>query len=368
MSVHPHGDGWQVKWRDLDGKQRGRTYALKGDADHADSEIKRAKRLGPRLYRELVESLDVEAMTLRRFVADEFKAHLSAANRSRKTREQYEWALQRHLAELAGEALQSLDVPRLIRHQQFLLDNGRSVHTARTAMTLLGGILQVAVAHGRLQGNPVRAMTKATADAKPEIDPLSPVQLEAVLAAMTGRDRIVCLLGGRLGLRPREIRLVQFDGFDGDRLRVARDQTKRTAQTAGARTIRVDAHTAHDLKLWRLQSGARGGDPIVGPLSEQALKMWWQRTGKRIAREATGRDVTLYTLRHSHASALHYIDGMTVPAAARRMGHGPALHLTHYAHVVDALEGKAKYADLDAVVAGAQAELAAGWQPEEATG
>ena len=369
MSVHEHGSGWQVKWRDADGRQRGRSFRLKGDADLFDASVVRAKALGGTLLQELTDA-QAGGMTLRAFVADEFKSHLAAKNLSRRTREQYEWALNLHLAELASEPLRALDVPRLNRHVQFLLGHPtkpRSAHTVRASMTALGGVLQVAVAHGHLQGNPVRAMPKAKADPKPEIDPLSPVQVEAIIAALHGRYRIVAVLGGRVGLRPREIRLVEWDGFDGEYLRVGRQQTKRTAEH-GARTIRLDSYTAHELKLWRL-AGGRGTGPIVGEWSEYAMKMYWQRAGKPAARTATGRDdVILYLLRHSHASALHYIDGITVPAAAKRMGHGPALHLQHYAHVVDALDGKPKFADLDALVASAQAELADGWQPEEATG
>jgi hypothetical protein len=60
-------------------------------------------------------------------------------------------------------------------------------------------------------------------------------------------------------------------------------------------------------------------------------------------------------VRHSHASALHYAD-FTVPAAARRMGHSGAVYLN--AHVIDALDGKSKHADLDALIAAAQSEVA----------
>jgi hypothetical protein len=48
--------------------------------------------------------------------------------------------------------------------------------------------------------------------------------------------------------------------------------------------------------------------------------------------------------------------GFTLPEAARRLGHGPGLHLQTYAHVIDALDGK-RYADLDALIAAARADL-----------
>lgn len=75
------------------------------------------------------------------------------------------------------------------------------------------------------------------------------------------------------------------------------------------------------------------------------------------AETATGgrEDVTLYTLRHTHASALRYC-GFTVPEATRRMGHGPGLHIETYAHVIESLSGE-RYADLGALIAGARSSV-----------
>jgi integrase len=60
--------------------------------------------------------------------------------------------------------------------------------------------------------------------------------------------------------------------------------------------------------------------PIIGPLTASGLVQWsWKRlqpTAKRVIRRG---DISLYTLRHTHASACHYA-GFTLPAAARRLG------------------------------------------------
>ena len=73
------------------------------------------------------------------------------------------------------------------------------------------------------------------------------------------------------------------------------------------------------------------------------------------AEQATGRDdVTVYTLRHSHASALHYA-GYTPPEAAARLGHGLDLHWRTYAHVVEQLRGR-RYDGLDALLEAARAD------------
>jgi integrase len=114
--------------------------------------------------------------------------------------------------------------------------------------------------------------------------------------------------------------------------------------------------TARELKEWRLQAGRPGDDqPIIGPMTDNAMKLWSRRT-RRVGEASTGRaDVTLYTLRHSHASALHYA-GFTPPEAAVRMGHGLDLHWRTYAHVVDGLAGR-RYDGLDALIAAARADL-----------
>lgn len=74
----------------------------------------------------------------------------------------------------------------------------------------------------------------------------------------------------------------------------------------------------------------------------QKKKLWSRRVLRPAAKRATGSrvDVTLYTLRHTHASALHYC-GSTVPEAARRLGHGPGLHVETYAHVLAPCEASA---------------------------
>jgi integrase len=108
-------------------------------------------------------------------------------------------------------------------------------------------------------------------------------------------------------------------------------------------------------------AGGRGVDPIIGRIGESGLKSWAWKHFIPAAAKLGRDDVTLYTLRHSHASACHYC-GFTVPEAARRMGHSPALHVTTYAHQIDALVGRKHYPNLDALIEDARRER------EEATG
>jgi integrase len=162
-------------------------------------------------------------------------------------------------------------------------------------------------------------------------------------------------LAGYLGLRPKEIRLAAWEavGAVGDgTFTVGRARTKSGAARTRVLTGPIAAHT--ELKAWRLASGRpASSEPIIG-LTASTLNQWTWKTLKPIVADVLGRDdVTLYTLRHTHASALHYA-GYTVPSAARRMGHGPQLHVRTYAHVIDSLEGQARYPDLDALIAAAR--------------
>jgi integrase len=229
-------------------------------------------------------------------------------------------------------------------------------------MVRLSGILQVAVEHGLIPANPVRGLRKVPAEPRDEVRPLTPAQLEALIDRFAGRDRVIVVLAGQLGLRPQEIRKVPWHGFNGATLTIGRAHTKASARRA--RTIDVPTATAAHLHRWQLESGRPLGDrPIVGPMTESALTQWgWKHLGPAV-HKLTGRDdVTCYTLRHTHASALHYC-GYTVPAAARRLGHSGQVHLGYYAHVIDALEGRPQHANLDALIAAARNESSAGVPP-----
>ncbi len=89
------------------------------------------------------------------------------------------------------------------------------------------------------------------------------------------------------------------------------------------------------------------------------MKLWGVHVLRPALDAACGRSTgSLYLLRHSHASACHYVASFTNPEAARRMGHGPGLHAEIYAHVIDTTTGT-RHADLDALIAAARTKLPA---------
>lgn len=342
MSIHKRpdrGGKWQVKYK-IAGRQRSRMFDRKQDAITFDADIKRRRALGARLAAEL----DREDMTLLDYVRGPWRAH--AATLAQPTKNKYDWAVTKHLTELRDEPLIGIDAPAVAAHQQLMLSRGATSSTVREVIAKLSGILQIATEHGYIPANPARAVRNVPADHADEIRPLTPVELERLITSLAGRDRAITLLAGHLGMRPLEVRLAPWDAFDGDTLTVGRSRTKAAARRA--RVIRVPAVTARELKAWKLQSGGRGSDPIVGEMSPNAVKLWGRRK--------LPSGVRLYDLRHSHASALHYVSTLSVPEICRRLGHSEQTHFKHYAHVIDELTGQ-RYGSLDELVDAARAQL-----------
>jgi integrase len=253
--------------------------------------------------------------------------------------------------------LLAIDVPCPAAHQRQMLDRGATPMTVREVMVRLSGIMQIAVEHGHIPSNPVRALRKPRVERDAEVDPLTPVELERLIASLDGRDKAIVLLGGHLGLRPLEVRAVPWSALGDDRLMIGKSRTKATARRF--RVIDVPQVTGRELREWRLRSGRPvDSEPIVADMTPNALKLWGTkrlRPAVKIATNGRITGATVYLLRHSHASMCHYA-GMTVPEAARRLGHGGETHVRVYAHVIEALSGE-RYPGLDALIAAARGSV-----------
>ena len=365
MSLHPHKNGTLVKWRDDTGKQCSRVFKRKGDAERWDTDLKRRKQLG-HLAGEVFDAAGT--MTLAQFVAGPWRTHI--VGMAPNTRAKYAWALEKHCKPLLDLPLTELTVPTLAKFQHDMLspEKGKPAtpNTTREVLSKLGAVLQIAVEHGGLmpRGNPAHGLRKVKQHARAEKDALTPRELETLIGGvvsggerglrgtLAGRTRAILVLGGRLGLRPEEIVAVPWSGLQDGYLRISATETKATS--AHFRAIKLDKLSAQALREWQLESGGRGKDRIV-PMTNQALKLWGTRTLRKRIREVTGGRIekgSTYTLRHTHASALHYA-AFTLPEAARRMGHKPETHLRHYAHVL-AMLPEERYPSLDALYAAAR--------------
>ena len=115
----------------------------------------------------------------------------------------------------------------------------------------------------------------------------------------------------------------------------------------------VELHRAFETPSWALERETLLAD-WLHDVSDGHLDDH-RRSARRDSALRRACDVSLYTLRHSHASACHYA-GLTIPEAARRLGHGPGLHVETYAHVIDRMTGT-RHDDLDQLIRAARAEL-----------
>ena len=100
---------------------------------------------------------------------------------------------------------------------------------------------------------------------------------------------------------------MQWSAFDGSTLTIGRSRTKRTA--ARTRTITVPKATARELKAWRVSSGGRGEEPIVGAMTQNAMKLWGRRVLRPAMKAASGRaDAYADELQRGLDAVAHVVD------------------------------------------------------------
>jgi integrase len=129
-------------------------------------------------------------------------------------------------------------------------------------------------------------------------------------------------------------------------------------KTGRPRTVRLLAPLATDLAKWRLASGRPPDGALVfpghdgGPWTNAAYQSWRRRTLERARTAAGAGNATPYTLRHSFCSLL-LAEGRSVIYVARQLGHGAALTLATYGHVIDELDGSERV-DAEAAIRAAR--------------
>jgi integrase len=114
---------------------------------------------------------------------------------------------------------------------------------------------------------------------------------------------------------------------------------ERDTKTRRARTVRLLAPLAQDLREWRLASGRPGDGDLIFPRPDGGP---WRDTDYRNRRKRTfapaaadaGLALRPYDLRHSFVSLL-IREGQSIVEVARQAGHSPAVCLSTYAHVFD---------------------------------
>jgi hypothetical protein len=368
MNLQKRNGRWQLKWRerlpDGEWRQCSQTFDFRGQAEIYDRGRKDALSRGEP-WPPVAAARG--GMTLAQFVEGPWKRDPITMLLDEGSKKKYAWALERHLAELLEVPLVELTSARLSDHQAGMIDPPKSwgrepasANTLKEVFMYLGRVLQVAAEKDFIDGNPAYRLRKAKQHVRTRVEVMSPFELERLLADLEGRDLAIALLGGHLGLRPIEIRLVPVQQLVDGQLQIRPEDTKPNAPWHRAITVPKATHV--ELRTWLLESGHRGKDPIVGPMTESALKQWGtKRLRPRVEAVTDGRIANASTklLRHSHASMLHHA-GYTLAGAADRMGHDPDTHTRYYMHVIRAL-GSDRYPDLDTLIDATRGKLTEPW-------
>ncbi len=384
MSVQKTPTGYLVRWRE-DGRQRGRRFTRKGDADAWDREVKRRQQLGPLA----VQQMTSKGPTLGEWIVERWGPE-HGVNLATRTRTRYAQSYDLHIGpELDLTPLRELTVARLRAWQAGRLKDGVSVSEVRHCRVFLSSVLRHAAESEAIAANPmglVRAPKAAQAD---EVVALAPSAVEAIRAVASApmarqiadaapgkrarrgflqpdsraaptmlRDAALVSLLAYAGVRPGEALALRWQDVGERTLLIQRatdsDGSIKTTKGRSSRSVRLLDPLAHDLKAWNLAAGRPAASALVFPRADgkgwttEDWGNWRGRTWRRACEAAGVEPVPRpYDLRHSFASLL-LAEGRTVHYVAGQLGHSPEMTLTRYGHVM------AEFADAEAVDAVAE--------------
>lgn len=277
-----------------------------------------------------------------------------------RTVELYRYLLDRHILAALGNCTLATLTPSKVRGWHAALAQTHP-STAAKAYRLLAGILRTATSDGLLLTSPCKVKGAGT-ERPPERPVATVAEIDALVAALPGRFRLVVLLatwcqlrrGELLGLRRRDVDLLHGTLSIEQSRTFTRDGqalVKGPKSAAGRRTIAVPAHVLPALTEHLERFTSREPDALVlcgvtgAPLTAGVLQKAWDN-----ARAAAGRpDLHLHDLRHTGLT-LAAATGATTAELMHRAGHASPDAALRYQHATR---------DRDRVLADALAKLAA---------
>jgi integrase len=376
-----HGTGrrWRVRYLDPDGREHGKSFDRRVDADRfktqVEADVLRGTYLDP----------DAGKVTLRRYAEGWAKGWHADSARGEK--------LRGHLANhiipgLGGHTLAQLAArPSII--QQWLNGLPLAEGAANQVFITLSAVLSAAADDGLIGRNPCKAGSlRPPRQPRRKVVPWTSAEVKAIRAALPERYRATADCAAGLGLRQGEILALGPDETDFLRRVVhVRRQVKRVngrlwfappkglrerdvplaPQVALALSASIAAFPPVAVTLpWNQPGSKRHGQDVT------AVLMFTTRDGKvvnpssfnsvawRNARRTTGiaHDDSgdgIHALRHYYASVL-LAGGVDVRALAEYLGHhDPAITLRIYAHLMPGAETRALRAIEEALEAAGEA-------------
>ncbi|GFG66888.1 putative prophage phiRv2 integrase [Mycobacterium kubicae] len=327
---------WQAAYVGPDAKlhKAPRTYASEHDAEGWLAAERRKIDLGTW---GAVERSD--GVTLRRY-ADRW-----IEQRALRTRTQslYESMLERLILPELGDAKLTALTPARVREWHAGLGTKHPTRNAH-AYALLHAICATAVADELLDANPCRIRAAMQTKRRRSIDVLTPVQLDALAAAMPAELCASVLLAAWCGLRWGETSELRRRDVSADHsvLHIRRAVTYRAGRftvgepktAAGSRDVTVPPHLRPILAAHLREHVGRGGEALLFAdaggthLRPDRYRAHWEK-----ARAAIGKPrFRVHDLRHVGA-VLAAQSGATTAELMHRLGHTTPQMALRYQHV-----------------------------------
>ena len=372
------GRRWRVRYADLDGRERSRSFDKKADAVRFETQVSAAVLLGTYM------DPDVGKVTLRKYAGEwlAMQAHDTVTGDSTEVR------LRVHIyPALGGKTLAALAArPSLIQAWASGLKLAPS--SARGVLSLLSSILAAAVRDGLISKNPC-AGTKLARPVKRLVVPWTPGQRRAMEAALQERYQAIVPAGCDLGLRQSELFGLAVENIDFLRRLVhVRQQVKlirgrlyfaapktgkeRSVPLAGQLGLvlaeQIRAYAVEVTLPWHEPGDRRHGRPHTATLlftteAGRALQRssWnehaWRPALRKAGLPSNERVNGCHIMRHTFASTLvgRGVDPRTV---AEYLGHsdGGSLVLRTYSHLMPDAEDRARRA-LEEALEASETEL-----------
>lgn len=240
--------------------------------------------------------------------------------------------------------------PAMVRKWHSALPSDRPTLRAH-AYGLLRTIMQTALQDGEITANPVHIRGAGNAKRVVKVQPASLAELEALVAAMPERYRLMTLLAAWCALRFGELTELRRKDIDlaVGVIRVRRAVSRANGEyvvgtpnsDAGSRDVAIPPHLFPVIREYLI--GVTGGrDGLLFPAAGDPMKHLAPASLYKVfyrAREAAGRpDLRWHDLRHTGA-VLAAQTGATLAELMGRLGHstpGAALRYQHVAGGRDA--------------------------------
>lgn len=350
MSVKRTGHGtWQVRWRDANGRNRGKNFKRKVDAELFERETLVDQRRGTWIDPDL-GGISVQAWSEQWLTG--------ARNLKPRSRAAYEECLRRILPALGDKRLNRVTDADI---DEFLTDLGEEVgpSTVHRHYRTLRRMFRVAVQRGRIPRSPVDPVEEPRIPAE-EMRFLTATELETLASTISAPYRTLVLVAGWGGLRWGELAALRGDRVDVARSRVhvvtQLDQSgtveSEPKSRAGRRWVTIPESVMAELAghidgrsglVWTAPAGGslRHGNFLRRDFYPATVKA---RLGKLVedhTRKGGVRyeGVSPHDLRHT-AAALAIAQGVHPKSLQMRMGHAKiAVTLDTYGHLMEGMDG-----------------------------